>query len=673
MKIGVFKRTALCMKKAEGTKTTIMMRIVRLAIISVICATGIMAFFAINSMTNVLKKNYESQVENSAKIYGDTVNQWTNLIKNQIANEASKSEFVDTTKSIAERKALLEEAALETEFTDLSISDAKGKTYNDTDISAREYFLNSVNGGTYISSPVVRKTDGSTVIMVGSKLKTKGYDGIIYGGINIDFFSELLANIEIGDNAQGFIVDSNGALVAATDSSLVTQLAAKEANLFMRAEGDKTFDGTIKVVKKMCAGETGHSTVKFIDGKKYIIGYRPLGNAEGWSIAIMIESKEATASVKKIFRECIVLVLVIVLVEIFSITFIAGGIAFPVRQATEELKKIADGDLEGQTDDLMIRADETGALLNSVKTTKEELNSYINEIGNVVEGIADGNLNQAITREYKGDFVKIKNSLNMIIDTLNNTFMNAGNASLNLLEGSRQVEMASQALASASTEQASAVVEITSSIEGISKSVADNTDNVVKVNNLTRAAKEEADNGNEEMHHMIAAMDDINNSSQSIAKIMKVIDDIAFQTNILALNASVEAARAGVHGKGFAVVAEEVRALAGKSSDAAGEIDDMIDDTLKKISTGSDIAAKTAKKLEQIVQDIDEIADTMEEIAAMSKEQAVAIDQVNTGIEQISSAVQNNSATSEECAASSVELTEQAEGMLKQIRYYKLR
>ena len=233
--------------------------------------------------------------------------------------------------------------------------------------------------------------------------------------------------------------------------------------------------------------------------------------------------------------------------------------------------------------------------------------------------------------------------------------------------------MASQSLASASTEQASAIVQITSSIEGITKHVEENTADVEKTNKLAQQTKSEAGSGNAQMQLMIKAMNDINDSSQNIAKIMKVIDDIAFQTNILALNASVEAARAGVHGKGFAVVAEEVRNLAGKSADAAEEIAEMIDDSIKKIQNGTDIASDTAEKLSKIVSDVDEIAVVMDGVAVKSREQAESIVQINTGIEQISSAVQNNSATSEECAAASVELSGQAEGLMKQIKFYRLR
>jgi len=196
---------------------------------------------------------------------------------------------------------------------------------------------------------------------------------------------------------------------------------------------------------------------------------------------------------------------------------------------------------------------------------------------------------------------------------------------------------------------------------------------VLRVNDLTQNVKGKAALGNEQMHNMLQAMNEINEASNNIAKIMKVIDNIAFQTNILSLNASVEAARAGVHGQGFAVVADEVRALANKSADAAAEIAEMIENSIAKISIGTQIASETANELENIVSGIDEVADIMTNIADVTKAQAESITQVSNGISQISNAVQSNSATSEECAASSVELSEQARLLADRINFYKLR
>ena len=666
MKISLFKRVLECLKKEGHMKTNILGRIFRLSFISLLIVMSCLILVFYLEMNQIMTQNYSNQLTGYSEIMSDSVSQWANLIKDQIENQVDDAELVNPKTTLEEKKLLLEEAASYTEFKDFSISYADGKTFNDTDISERDYFKEAMQGKTFISSPVLRKTDNSLTIMVGSKMKVDGFEGIIYGGLDVDFFSSLLENINIGDSGAGFIVDSKGVLISYPDEEYVLN------SICPQNDADPKFAGLGTVTSKMAKGEKSIENVIMPDGNEYLIAYSPVSGDEGWSVGVMLKKSEISNKLNECVNKAVIIAIILLVIAAVANFIVSTNIAYPIKQASQKLKELADGNLSSK-EVIKPRADETGELLRNVEETRNNLNAYIEEIGMVLMNIIDGNLDISIDREYLGDFNNIKENLLAIIEALNATFLESNNASVNLFEGARQVETASQALAASSTEQASAVVEITASIEGISKNTDENTEDVIRVNQLAQMAKKEADDGNVQMSNMVDAMNEISLSSQSIAKIMKVIDDISFQTNILALNASVEAARAGIHGRGFAVVADEVRNLAGKSSEAACEIAEMIDDTIKKIEVGSDIASKTADELGKIVSDIDEIADIMNHIAEMSREQSESLSQVNIGIEQISDAVQNNSATSEETAASATELLEQADVLRRMIGYYKLK
>jgi methyl-accepting chemotaxis protein len=237
-------------------------------------------------------------------------------------------------------------------------------------------------------------------------------------------------------------------------------------------------------------------------------------------------------------------------------------------------------------------------------------------------------------------------------------------AAVQVNSAATQVSASAQQAAEGSTEQASALEESSSALEQLAAMSANNAGNAAKANDLATAAREKAQASDQTIAQLNAAMTAINNSAGEIGKIIKVIQDIAFQTNLLALNAAVEAARAGEHGKGFAVVADEVRSLAQRCAAAARDTTRLIEDAVARAGEGSKATDVAGQTLQVIGADIAQMAGLLDGISRASSEQAEGVKQINIAVSQIDKVTQQNTACAEESAAASEELTGQAHALL---------
>ncbi|WP_294855461.1 methyl-accepting chemotaxis protein [uncultured Oscillibacter sp.] len=349
---------------------------------------------------------------------------------------------------------------------------------------------------------------------------------------------------------------------------------------------------------------------------------------------------------------------------------ITRSIARPIREIEGVYKEIEKGNMRAQV--TYKSKDELGRMADSIRNANEKILSYIQDIGAKLELLAGGDMRIRVDLDYEGDFKPIKHGLAATASALNNVLSAINEASNQVDTGAGQVSSGAQALAAGTTEQAATVEELNSSITSVSQLAESNALSVKKASEYVNQVGESTAVSNEYMQRLNTVMKEIGDSSQQISKITKLVEDIAFQTNILSLNAAVEAARAGSAGKGFAVVADEVRNLAAKSAEAAQQTAELIEKSVSTVAEGEKLAADTLARLADVSGKAGMVVQAMQEIEAASSEQAASIEQVSEGLTQVSTVVQTNAATAEESSASSEELAAQAQALQHEIAKFKL-
>jgi len=290
----------------------------------------------------------------------------------------------------------------------------------------------------------------------------------------------------------------------------------------------------------------------------------------------------------------------------------------------------------------------------------------------VLEKVAEGDLTVSLELDAEDEVGRMAKALNRAVERLNSTMQEVADSAANASSSSQQLAAASEAIASGAQEQAASLEETSASLEEITATVRQSADNANQASQLAVSSKDAAIQGQEVVSKAITAMEEINVASAKISDIISTIDEIAFQTNLLAVNAAVEAARAGDEGRGFAVVASEVRSLAQRSAVAAKEIKVLIQDSLRKVDAGTDLVNRSGETLQGIVSSVKRVTDIVGEIAAAAGEQSTGIEQVNTAMTQMDQVTQSNSAQTEELSATAESLSEQAAHLLELVGTFTL-
>lgn len=358
--------------------------------------------------------------------------------------------------------------------------------------------------------------------------------------------------------------------------------------------------------------------------------------------------------------------------QVITMIVIRRRILRPVIAVKDQMGEISQGNLSSE---FSWKSDtsEIGMLVASIHETKRELKKYITDIDHKLSEMAQGNMNLSISNSYRGEFLPIQNALGQILDGLNDALSRIHQTAREVSNESQRMASSAQTLSDGAVQQASSVQELSAGIQDISGQVNRTSEDA----DMARQSAEETDAQlkvcSQKMDSLSTAMADISESSNQISGIIKTIEDISFQTNILALNASVEAARVGAAGKGFAVVANEVQQLAAKSADSAKDITDLIVNSVRLVQYGTSLSTETMTALLNVVSSSKQSAELVEHIADSARQQAESLRQLTEGMENIAAVVQTNAATAQDSASSAQELNQHAEKLQAAVQHFQLR
>ena len=612
-------------------KTTLKRRMLRLSCISVVVASLIVTIAAEIGVFSLSSANTEQN--------GKTVT--------SIAEKTFNEEIIYLTDCLLEAEESLEgDATFEKVFFHGS--------FDGYDYSAVKDIVESANTEYMVVTPYVTNEEGDYVTLVALKRD----DGIIIGELAEDYFSAILGALKLNETDIGFVVDATGRIILSADYDVDTTNNNLSENF-----------GLSTVVANLAVEGASVSEAKINDGKMTVA--QTAVSEYGYALVYGTSENATYSQAVSIGITLVVIVVILFFLAYWVGQLIAKQIAAPIVATTNRLVKVVEGDLHGETP-VTHRGDETQVLNDAMVSTIKEFSAYIKDIERFLSELSEGNLNVTSDLEYHGDYKQIREALTKIRGNLKTTISGIKEVSEQVASGSDALSSSAQLLAFNTSQEASTLEEISSMTNDIQTNVGKNADATIEASDLLKNIVDTVETGSRKMNEMKESMDEIQRSSEEIEKIVKMIDDIAFQTNILSLNAAVEAARAGAAGKGFAVVADEVRNLAAKSAEAAKNTMQLVEMSSRSVKVGGELTNETDDSLKAIHSSIGQFAGLMDGITEASKEQEVAIKQITLGIEQLTNAVQSNSATAQQSAASTNELNRLAGTLKEEVEHFNV-
>ncbi len=379
------------------------------------------------------------------------------------------------------------------------------------------------------------------------------------------------------------------------------------------------------------------------------------------------DSRTALAAFNRNLGYLLSILLAALIVSVIVGWIMVGRISEPISDLTARISRLSFGELgENVPERHLKRKDEIGLFAQAVQDLIRSTHTEIH----VLNGMANGDYTLKMAMRSPQD--QLGHSIRVMLDTTNHALGQVNGAVQQVADNAGAVSSASRTLSAGAVKSAAALEQISASIAMVDEQARSNAEKAGQASALATGSSEAAIKGYESVKGMTQAMEDIQAAGEKISSVAKLIDNIAFQTNLLSLNASIEAARAGQHGRGFAVVANEVRNLARRSAKAVGETTAMIGVMTSRVAGGVEMAERTNAGLRDIVASTEQVAKVFDEIAVASRSQSDSVKAVAQSLHEIDDVTRHNAVSAEETASSAEVMLGQTSSLAAMVKRFKL-
>ena len=345
----------------------------------------------------------------------------------------------------------------------------------------------------------------------------------------------------------------------------------------------------------------------------------------------------------------------------------------PLIEMDDAAVELAAGNLD--IDVLHKSEDEIGYLADSFRSLIDGETTVINDMTHIIREFNAGNFDQRTECEsaYKGSYAVLLNGLRDLAISFSAVMLDIDQAADEVATGSDDLSACSQDLARGAADQAAVAEELLARITEMTKAVSDNTAATTLACDNVKVIGDQAEVSRQKMTELMEAMESIQDASNQIEQIIGNIEEIASQTNLLSLNAAIEAARAGSTGRGFAVVAGEIRKLAEVSANSAVTTRQLLTKSIDDIRKGSRITQETSQAMNVVIDELSALISATDQIRGSSNEQEQGMKELEKGVEQITNVIQSNSAAAQQNSSTSQQLAAQSALLKGKVLQFKLR